>query len=115
MVKEAAVAFFLANPDEQLAKDFSQCLTVMDAASRRRNDIAHGIVQPYVRPGTDVIDGFALVPSYAATKHRKTDWSPEYFYTSTQIDAFAGRFDMLAGTTLQIVTRIMAKDRANGR
>jgi hypothetical protein len=109
MAKEASSAFFrlyfsiskdqidLYRHITKAAKDYSP----------RRNDIAHGIVQPYVNPKR-IPSGYALIPSRHATKKyaflddptQLDVTSPKYAYTSIEIDMFARHFGGIANEAM---------------
>jgi hypothetical protein len=49
LIRDAAAAYFAEFPDRELSDAFSEQLKIAARASARRNDIAHGIVQPSPR------------------------------------------------------------------
>lgn len=116
MIKAASIAHFvryqddLIGPFKELSKQFASFLTEADNFASRRNEIAHGIVQPYFPDGQRE-DGYALGPSRHATNKRKLTpkegpflfrIAPVYAYTSVELEKFADHFERLARRTLNL-------------
>jgi hypothetical protein len=119
MVRAAGEVHFRLFPNDALAKAFNTFVNQLtNNASPRRNEIAHGIVRPYV----SVVDGKAMrkfclfPPYYAANKNQieriemrdggfQITWhTAKYVYSSVEINNFAKSFKelvpVLAGTVL---------------
>jgi hypothetical protein len=96
MVKAAAEAYFLEHPHAELQAAFDRLSKEASAASQRRNEIAHGVVQAS-NPPKNVFDGarFVLYPAYYATTKRSHDHAPRYGYASKQINRFNVQFSEL--------------------
>ncbi len=106
MLEAAADAYFALSPDEQGEQDLKDLIKDTRHWAANRNAIAHGIVQPYVTPEQKP-DGYALVPSWHATKKRKIMRNEvptpfpvrvqmNYSYTSPEILRFSEVFNLLA-------------------
>lgn len=106
MVKVATEAYFLQTPHE-IHSTFIKIIDEAKEFSTRRNEIAHGIVQPYSYDQR--ILGYALGPSRHATRKHKLyleiDFNSSnpigyiseqmYAYTSIDIDYFRMQFERL--------------------
>jgi hypothetical protein len=111
MLKAAKEVFFLEYPNEQLESEFDQLEKDAGRFSGRRNEIAHGIVQPYFVDGAGDT-GAALIPSYHATNKRKLGAQVDaeypqtailkYAYTSNEIAYFSGQFQELSKRALDL-------------
>jgi hypothetical protein len=109
MIKEASSAYFFTYKTDY-PDDISVLLEDAKHFAARRNEIAHGIVQPYYAGGLGN-NGFALGPSRYATRKRKLkrlehigqDGVEElYAYTSEDLRVFVTHFDALANRAMQI-------------
>ena len=103
MIKAAAESYFLLRPDDDTANEFKELMKCADDLAPRRNEIAHGIVQPYFPLAARPPKGYALVPSLHATGKRPivraiahAHNSGRYAYTATEIAAFGSAFEILA-------------------
>ncbi|HXQ10711.1 MAG TPA: hypothetical protein VN805_06890 [Caulobacteraceae bacterium] len=106
LIKSAAETFFLVHPDTAwLQAKFDTTMKLLGRASPRRNDIAHGIVQPLHPEG----DGFALYPSFYATRRRDVAGLPAYAMSSVQIGRFGQQFFELQMPVKEIVDGLAAK------
>jgi hypothetical protein len=116
MIRAAANGFFFRKPDEILQEELKAILKLADNFSPRRNEIAHGIVQPYVPDGARAVDGFALVPAYYATNKRVLGTAdagiaplrmkPKYAYTSAEIKYFKHHFSHLTDRATQLLPKL---------
>ena len=116
MIKAAAEVFFLDHPHAALEADFYTLEKNAGSFAARRNEIAHGIVQPYFVGGTDV--GSALIPSYHATNKRKLGAQVDsdtpqtavlkYAYTSKEIAYFSDQFQQLSKRALDLYRALHA-------
>lgn len=112
MLESAAEAYFKYKPDTDLEEKLAQLLKSANQFSGRRNDIAHGIVNPYIiniDESTIVNKGYVLYPAYYATRKRKLPEkepfavvTPAYIYSSVEIDKFGVEFGKLANTAIEI-------------
>jgi hypothetical protein len=115
MVAAAAEAYFLESPaTAETPRQKSDSNTLIKRArefSKRRNDIAHGLVGAYSSPSGPV-RGLALMPAdYSANKQQFRDdlgpkahlsTKPTYAYTSVEINFFAKEFFALSKPTYQL-------------
>jgi hypothetical protein len=109
MLKEASAAYFAKYPGIRA----EECADLWDSArnfSVRRNEIAHGIVQPYYVGGL-APTGFALGPSRHATRKKKLFRIEEtsshsvissYAYTYNELAYFRSRFEILGLQTSRL-------------
>ena len=108
MMQAAASAYFSDYPNPDLQSQFDDLMRDAAHFSGRRNDIAHGIVQPYYGSDADPAKEdatFALVPSlHATSKHKMTKigtvpnleiMAPTYIYSGAQIINFGIHFSSL--------------------
>jgi hypothetical protein len=93
MLRNAAEAYFVTQPDAELQEKLNGILKVMSRASPRRNDIAHGIAQPHYLGGP--MRGFVLYPAFYSTNRRNNAGHPKYGMTSVEIGRFAEQFKAL--------------------
>jgi len=110
MVRAAAEAYFDEHPDPDLQKDLADLLNTASRASARRNEIAHGVVQP-IDPSKTVFTGgrYTLVPAYYATNKRDLRHQARYSYAAVEIQRFARQFDELVEPALALLDRIHAR------
>jgi hypothetical protein len=95
LLLHAGSVMFHYHQNNELKSEFNTLVkNVMDNASQRRNDFAHGLVIKEYRHGRG---HFFLVPSYHSAKHRSIDAKPEYHYTSKEIAEYTKKFKLLAG------------------
>lgn len=117
MIREAAGVYFKYphNKNDELEAELTDVLRVAGNFSARRNEIAHGIVQPWHEnvAGTSHFKGYALFPAYYATRKRGLPSAPQltavisnYIYSSAEIDSFGKHFAHLADRTLNILTHL---------
>jgi hypothetical protein len=122
LIEHAAEVYFKYKPNDDLHADLKNLLrTAVNNFSARRNEIAHGIVNPYITIENEktVRKGFVLFPAYYATRKRKLpeareplmDTKPNYVYSSLEIKRFTEEFDKLAEITIDLLTRIIQHDR----
>lgn len=112
MLKGAADIYFQEHPEPHFEAQFSSIYKTARRAGARRNDIAHGIVQPFnritkPRKGWD----YGLYPSYYTSKGRDLSFKPEYVYTSAEIERFARQFGELAEPTNDLDAAIFVRHR----
>ena len=105
MIEEAAEVYFKHIRDEELQSSINKLVKKARDLCARRNDVAHGIVNPYsvFEHDKSVFKGYLLMPAYYATRKRKlpetaplTDITPSFIYSSVEIDHFRKQFDDLA-------------------
>jgi hypothetical protein len=114
LIESAAEVYFRYNPDNALHSLLDEILKRSRQFSARRNEIAHGIVSPFVRlsENDEWVDcGFVLYPAYYATRKRQlpatTPLDPVEFtfaYSSIEIDTFRDHFDRLAAQVVELLT-----------
>jgi hypothetical protein len=103
MVNEASAAYFFSN-NSPLQPAIASLLIEAKEFATRRNEIAHGIIQPYYTGGL-APSGYALGPSRFAVRKRKLSRHPEleidlavgiYAYTSDLLLGFSRHFGVLS-------------------
>jgi hypothetical protein len=123
LIRAAAEVHFRLFPNDALAKTFNTFVNQLtNNASPRRNEIAHGIVRPYV----SVVDGkttrtFCLFPPYYAANKNELEriemrdggiqitWhTAKYVYSSVEINNFAKSFKELVLPLAGILGPILA-------
>lgn len=89
-VQKEAETFFIRYPDQDIEGLFFEIVQDTVAASRRRNDLAHGVIRSEDFPPTSPRS--YLVPSM----HRSNRWAttniPDYAYKSDDIHRFGQGF-----------------------
>jgi hypothetical protein len=104
MLFTAANALFHYRPNETLEAEFKRVVKLLDPASGRRNEFAHGLVIGEDR--TDRMHYF-LVPPYMSAKKRSFDATPAYTYTSKEIEGFKNKYRVLAGDVYRLRKAIL--------
>jgi hypothetical protein len=114
MIETAAEVYFRHTPDPRLQSLLAELLKRSRQFTTRRNEIAHGIVNPYFGVGEDdllVQKGFVLYPAYYATRKRKLPGAAPYeyvaftfAYSSVEIDNFREHFNGLAEEAIHLLT-----------
>ena len=116
MIERAAEVYFKYTKDEKLQSLIEELLKRANQLSGRRNEIAHGIVNPYFETENDrsIHKGFVLYPAYYATRKRKlpdevplTEVTLTYIYSSAEIANFGRQFDDLANKTIEVLTGLV--------
>lgn len=107
MINEASKAFFL-HVIPSIEKEIKHLLDDAKQFATRRNEIAHGIVQPYYSKGSTQ-SGYVLGPSRFATRKQKLsrdggwgDIEVVYAYTSRELDDFSTHFGTLTERAMEI-------------
>lgn len=109
MIEEAADVFFANRPAPEVALGLKTHLNNYANLAARRNDIAHGIAQPFA-PG-----GYALFPAYHASRKRELVaealafevTQPKYVYASAQIEIITNAFGELYQPTMQLISDVI--------
>lgn len=107
MARVSGEAYFARYHNAERDLEFKDLLTAANGFSGRRNEIAHGIVQPYVPDGLTV-RGYALGPSYHAANKRKLSkeegrTSAAYAYTSVELKAFTLEYETLGRRAVRLL------------
>ena len=128
MIEAVKETFFAAYRDKVLEADLKKHLDLCANYSPRRNEIAHGIVQPH--PDFEHPNKFTwvLMPSEYATNKRRLNklpddlheklraeghvfqpfkTTPKYLYSSVEIDFLGQRFDDLVPPTSKLIRRVL--------
>lgn len=110
MLSSAAEMYFIDYPDESLDADLTALMKLARKGASRRNEIAHGIVQP-MQGALTMFTGatYALYPAYYSTSRRDSDFLPKYAYTSVEISRFARQFHDLVAPASSVLDRIRGK------
>jgi hypothetical protein len=128
MIERAAEVYFKHNNDETTERALEDVLKSASQFVGRRNDIAHGIVQPLFELDSintkTVQKGFVLYPAFYATRKRKLieghqlnetstffTIEPTYIYSSNQIDNFATQFALLATRAIEVLTSLAGREQ----
>jgi hypothetical protein len=115
MIRAAASSYFTIK-NEPYLEELKQVLDEAKSFSPRRNDIAHGILQPFTKPSGLGPQTYALVPSRHATRRRRLEYNLkdgtldiiyDYAYTSVEIRQFGKFFDKLANMALKAWTLLL--------
>lgn len=103
--------------DHDFVVRFKVILSSAIEFSKRRNDIAHGVVDHYhPQPTAETVvwvtrHGYALFPAYGSLKDRDHVGIPAYCYTSAELDYFREQFTGLhdpariLGAEIAVTTR----------
>jgi hypothetical protein len=115
MVVAAAKAYFLRHPRSEFETQFNDLIGWAGALSGRRNEIAHGIVQPYFPDGQER-SGWALVPSFNATNKRVIEAANKgiapykstgkYAYVATEVKDFSSEVQELTKQTMALYRKL---------
>lgn len=105
----------------KLRSSFNNTIRLATGFSGRRNEIAHGVVSQMMKGqiiGEVEIenDGYALLPSYANTGHRNLDETPEYYFTSDNINIYSEMFGKISPDVVEVwylVVNLSGKHRAS--
>jgi hypothetical protein len=118
MIETAAEVYFKYNPDTVLQSLLTEILKRSRQFAARRNEIAHGIVSPFVgvNENDEWVDrGFVLYPAYYATRKRSLPATTPldsveftFAYSSVEIDTFRDHFDQLAAQVVELLTGLTA-------
>ena len=109
MLKAAFEAYITFLPDKNIEEAVSQVIGRSKNWSARRNDIAHGCVQPVISNEKDAFVGefkYLLIPSYANTKDRTIHEAPKYAFTASDVLGYANGFRMLQEPVLTVFSLI---------
>ena len=93
-------------PSSKLLSKLAEVLRRAELLAPKRNDIAHGVVQPHWRAG------YVMVPAYYAA-HKHTFQStgdhknPDYIFTSSEIEEYGEQFRELVQPTMDLVVGVM--------
>lgn len=101
MLTEAADALWHWAPNDELEREFKLMRTVASEAAARRAEIAHGIV---ISENGD--DNHFLVPSFHSSRKRNQANNEKYAFTTGQIAAISGKFNLLATDVYQLEKRV---------
>jgi len=108
MIAGAAEAYFSVFPNDDLYSRLTSLLALYQAASGRRNDIAHAVVmsEPVV-PGKP--DTYFLMPSFHASRKQGVQpLNPKYRYSTVEIDHYAGLFGQMGAITGKLMQDVRA-------
>jgi hypothetical protein len=114
MIKAAADAYLAQTPNPEIEGALAVVYSKAIKFGPRRNEIAHGMVQPY-DDGQGHDSGYVLSASYYATNKRKVAalptfrTMPTYEYSSVEIDAFERGFWGLYNDAVTLIT-LLASD-----
>ncbi len=124
MIQRAAEVYFKYNADNQTETRLEEIVNLaLNHLSGRRNEIAHGIVQPLyaTEDFKNIHKGFVLYPPFYATRKRKlaempplTDMTitPTYIYSSVEINNFGKQFGQLANQAIDTLTFLARQEQA---
>jgi hypothetical protein len=132
LIQEAAEVYFRQVRDETTCSNLTAILKRAKSDwSARRNEIAHGIVQPWFlseeerarSPDSQAIHkGFVLLPAYYATRKLKLPdtpplmaVSPTYIYSSVEIKFLGKEFGKLADGAIDVLTNVARNEQGRNR
>ena len=113
MLRRASEAYFAEKPTEWLQLLMKTVVTDGKNYVARRNEIAHGVVdhfQPF--PPTlprELIQEFALYPSYANTPNRDLKDMPLYCYSKAELEYFELAFRIIATPPAQLAAQLIVR------
>ncbi|NBR59873.1 MAG: hypothetical protein EBT89_12050 [Opitutaceae bacterium] len=111
-VERAARCYFILHPDQALEGDFRTASNLVTNLSSRRHEIAHGIVTPLHRwEGTSEGLDQALrkmmyllgPPTYRQKWFDEDGLTPEFLYSSVEIDQITRQFELARQPVLGLV------------
>jgi hypothetical protein len=94
---------------KQDRETFGGMLTISRNAVRVRNNIAHGVVVPYLPPRASETIGFCLEPSYYDSSKRTLWGNPEFAYNADMLNNFALEFGRMCEAPRQLWGSIVAR------
>lgn len=114
MLRAASETYFLESPNADWQNEFKEIFRNAKGFAPRRNDIAHSIVGIFLTYPLGLEDTpppwtYALYPSLAAYKDRSHDETPEYCYTSVELNYFSNTFLMLQTAPYKLAASILMK------
>lgn len=112
MLRAAGEAYFNDWPQKEWEKDLENIVKYDREWSGRRNDIAHGCIQPFWRLDGSIIDGggYVLIPSAANSKDRSINGIPTYALLSSDINGYKSKFAELCIPVANIFILIQSKN-----
>lgn len=111
IVKLAVEDYFLRYCNQKLEGRFHELIKEATLASRRRNDIAHGVVKTTMNIKSYRREEFLLMPSTYKAAHFDEYGFPAFLYNSQIILDFAGRFQSLCLPAMELCVAL-ARARA---
>jgi hypothetical protein len=118
MLRAAAEVHFSTAKYQTIKRHFNRVTgTDWRKYAERRNEIAHGIVQPYSSALSHHVitkhqiagRGYCLFPPYNEFRKTTLDREPVYAYSSIEIRHYAAQFRLLSDSALDI-TRVVSFD-----
>jgi hypothetical protein len=105
MLEEAGTVYFRKHPDAESQALFGELIQFADGFCGRRNDIAHGKVMSFLRPGSREFI-FLLWPAFYNSN--KVNWrgTAKFVYNSAMIRRFAAAFDDIQNMADRLIHRI---------
>lgn len=111
LVRESAEDFLVSHGAQSgLSPAISSITDTYDRLSKHRNNIVHGLVQPFVP------SGFVVMPPWHATRYRELipnipeGTKPVYAYSSKEIEPLIKETADLQEATMQLITCVVAED-----
>jgi hypothetical protein len=113
LLQGAGEAYFAYHPEDHQEHDlFRDILKESQKAARVRNNIAHGVVTPYLPPNGAAVDGYCLLPSHCNSKRRSEFHAPEFVYNADSIKRFAVQFAHLCEAPTKLAGVVVMRARA---
>lgn len=101
--------FFIKNCNQGIEKRFDDLICESRLAAARRNDIAHGVVNPVWSSGfTGSSESFMLLPSTYRHKDFNLNAAARYAFTAKEINDFSTRFQEIRNRTSLLTELILA-------
>lgn len=117
ILREAGKMFFEFHPSTH-QEEFSSLLVSVEQLERRRNEIAHGVVNPYVPDAADPTSGtYALLPAYYATRKRPVEdvamqiTRPTYAHTAADVERIGDEFGSLVLLATKVAMTVHVLNR----
>jgi hypothetical protein len=92
VIDRGGKGFFIKRSNQELEKRFDDLICEARLAAARRNDIAHGVVNPIWSTASPGIETFMLLPSTYRHKDFDIKARARYAFSSKEINGFASRF-----------------------
>jgi hypothetical protein len=111
VITSAACAYFVKHCNQEIESEFKRLIQDARLFSDRRNDIAHGVVAPVWNMAHPELDQFMLRPSNYKRKEFNSLGSPEYAFSSVEINAFAKHFQDFRTRIAALDAKILTRSR----
>jgi hypothetical protein len=116
LLKGASGIYFRNFRDSIIEDEFDSLVKIARRASTQRNNIAHGIVLPFLirQPHPNPMQ-FALFPAYYNTNKHDVHGMPDYAFSKAVIDRFREQFSKLQEPLISVARAITRKHVCQAR